>query len=355
MRPSRAVLATSALLAAGCAQAPPRPDVVWPDPPNPPRVRYVKSLRTPADMQPKGWDAFRRAILGARDEVVLQRPMGLALSEDGQRLYIADPKLAMVVLADFQAHTMRQFAPDEPIRDPFGVALDADENLYVSDTRSKQVVVLSKEGKRLRAIARDAARPTGIAVDRRRRILYVTDSGSVKTDQHRILAYGLDGQFLRSIGARGLEDGQFNFPVFLALDAAGNLYVADTMNFRIQVFDPEGSLVRKFGEQGDVPGTFASMKGLAFDGFGNLYAVEHEAAVVQIFNRDFDLLMFFGGLARKLEFMEMPCGIAIDPQTNRIYVGDQGGFSRINVYELVNTRPEDSKPPREAQPEAGKK
>jgi DNA-binding beta-propeller fold protein YncE len=64
---------------------------------------------------------------------------------------------------------------------------------------------------------------------------------------------------------------------------------------------------------------------------------------VQLFNSRFQPLMFFGGYAQKLEYFDIPSGIAIDPRTNRIYVCNEF-IARVNVYELVNTAAEDSFP-----------
>jgi DNA-binding beta-propeller fold protein YncE len=181
----------------------------------------------------------------------------------------------------------------------------------------------------------------------------VADSARHGSDKHRVLAYDLDGHKLRELGpkegapGRGNGDGQFYFPSYVSVDRNGMVYVGDTMNFRIQVFGPDGKFARKFGEGGDGPGTFQRIKGLAFDSFGNLYVVDGGHANVQLFNKDFQVLMFFGGSAPKLEYFDVPSGIAIDPKTNRIYVCNEY-LARVNVYELVNTSETDSISPPEA-------
>lgn len=334
----------------GCATKQIGKPVVWPDPPDPARIRFVTAFRQGDDIDLSGWSRFSRALLGGSRDPGLAQPMGVAVSEDGQRLYIADHGLGRVLLADFQQKSLKLFAPDEGMGKPLNVALDADENVYVSDSLGHQILVFSRKGERLRGIGgNDLERPTGLAIDRARKLLYVSDSAHRKSDRHRVLVYDLGGKHLRDLGPRegpggkGGGDGQFHFPAYLAVDRDGNVYVGDTMNFRIQVFDLEGKFVRKYGEAGDGPGTFARLKGLAFDSFGNLYAVDGGHSNVQILSRDFQPLMFFGGYAKKIEYFDIPSGIAIDPRTNRIYVCNEF-VSRINVYELVNTKAEDSTP-----------
>jgi DNA-binding beta-propeller fold protein YncE len=336
-----------ALAALGCAPSSIGRPVVWPEPPEKARIRFVTAFRHTQDLDNSGWSKFKRAIFGGSSDPQLAQPMGVAVSDDGRRLYIADYGLGHVLVADFGKRSMTMFAEDEPMGKPFAVALDAKENVYVSDSTGKQIIVFSRSGERLRAFgSKDLERPTGLALDRTRGLLYVADSASRTSDRHGVIVYDLSGKKLRALGpasgpTKGDADGQLYFPTYLAVDAGGNVFVADTMNFRVQEFDADGKFVRKFGENGDTVGTFARLKGIAFDSFGNIYVVDGGHSNVQIFNHDFVPLMFFGGYAAKLEYFDVPSGIAIDPRTNRIYVCNQF-ISRINVYELINTTAKDS-------------
>ena len=62
--------------------------------------------------------------------------------------------------------------------------------------------------------------------------------------------------FLREWGTKGSGDGQFDFPVCLALDGADNVYVTDLLNRQVQVFDNRGRFLRKWGTEGDEDGQF---------------------------------------------------------------------------------------------------
>lgn len=340
-----ALLAPIALAALACASTPKkRAEVVWPDPPEKPRISFVTAFRTTDDLDTSGWRSFTRTLLGASaDESLPLQPMGLALSGDGQRAYIADYKGGQIVLADLEGKKVSRFAPDQPLRLPFNVALDGEENVYVSDSAAKAVFVLDRRGQRVKTIGQGVLeRPTGLAMDLKRRVLYVTDCGGRDSPTHRVLAFALDDLKVREVGGgKGSGDGQFYFPTYLAVDPEGNLFVADTLNFRVQVFDPDGRFLAQHGEAGGTPGTFSKLKGLAFDGFGNLYAVDGDHSVVQIFNSKFEPLMWFGGFFNALEYFDIPSCIAIDRRTNRIFVCNEH-YGRVNVYQLINTTAGDS-------------
>ncbi|BDG07413.1 NHL repeat-containing protein [Anaeromyxobacter paludicola] len=334
------LLATFAL---ACAAQQKKSEVVWPDPPEVARIKFVRAFRTNADLDDSGWAKFQRGVIGGDNSITLQQPMGLAISDDGKRIYVADYQGCSVVVADLEKKSLARFAPEDPFAFPFNVALDGEENVYVTEPTTRLVRVFNKAGKRLRAFGdKDLVRPTGLVIDRARKILYVADTAKVDSDLHRVLVYSLAGEKLREVGnGRGSDEGQFNFPSYLALDAQGNLYVGDTMNFRMQVFDAEGKFLRTYGQPGTGLGTFARIKGIDFDGFGNLYVADGEHSVVQIFNRDFQPLMYFGGYVNALEYFDIPSCLAVDRKTNRIYVCNEH-YARVNVYDLINTKAEDS-------------
>jgi len=70
--------------------------------------------------------------------------------------------------------------------------------------------------------------------------IYVADGVTMNGGNARVAKFDKDGHFIKSWGARGTENGQFNSLHGIALDAQGNVYVADAGNKRIQVFDGEG-------------------------------------------------------------------------------------------------------------------
>ncbi len=68
-------------------------------------------------------------------------------------------------------------------------------------------------------------------------------------------------------GGRGSGKGEFDAPTAIALDANGNILIADTNNGRIQKFSPNGTFLASIGQ-------FEAPNGIAVDGAGNIYVAE---------------------------------------------------------------------------------
>jgi DNA-binding beta-propeller fold protein YncE len=83
-------------------------------------------------------------------------------------------------------------------------------------------------------------RTAGVAWDRSGNI-YVADGAGNGVGNARVAKFDKDGHFIKSWGQRGTGIGQFNALRGIALDAGGNVYVADAGNKRIQVFDGDGN------------------------------------------------------------------------------------------------------------------
>jgi hypothetical protein len=83
-------------------------------------------------------------------------------------------------------------------------------------------------------------RTADVAWDRAGNI-YVADGVAINGGNARVAKFDKDGHFIKSWGQRGGEPGQFNSLRGIALDAQGNVYVADAGNKRIQVFDGDGT------------------------------------------------------------------------------------------------------------------
>ena len=97
------------------------------------------------------------------------------------------------------------------------------------------------------------------------------------------------------------ENLAFNSPSDLVMDAAGNMYILDSGNCRIQKFDPEGKFLASFGREGQGPGEFQSPTSLDIDAEGNLIVADRRSRKIQTFTKE-------GGLLETITMTKNPFG-----------------------------------------------
>jgi sugar lactone lactonase YvrE len=322
----------------GCAGAQ-REHFAWPQPPDKARVEYVRSLQSGNDLDPGFFGRLLQILVPRDSGAAVKAPTGLALSPDGKRLYVACGSASRIVRVDLAENTMTQVTSSTKPHpgSMVSVAVDDAEDLYVSDRTQNAIVVLDRNGKFLRKFGAETLKvPTQLAIDRKAQLLYVLSGATSAQSEHTVEVYSLKGEHLRTIGRRGSDQGDFNFPTYLTVAPDGALYVSDMLNFRVQIFDREGKFQSAFGTLGTGgAGAFDKIKGLAFDSFGNLYVVDAQQGV-HIFNPSRQPLMLFGGAP----LINTPNAIAITPD-NHIFVSDFG-LNRVHELKLVNTSAEDS-------------
>ena len=310
---------------------------VWPLPPEQPRVRYVMTLRGVADFAPpKKPSRWRKALLGEdttqKPLESMAKPYGIAVAPTGE-VYVTDTSSGRVFVFNEAAKTVTFVGTSGTgrVTKPIGVAVDADGRVFVADSALGRVFGYAQDGSLAVAIGRDGEfqNASGLAIDRENKLLYVADS-----KKHQVLCYSsVDGAAVRVIGERGSDPGMFNFPTNLAVDREGRLYVADTLNFRVQVFDKNGSHLRSIGGIGDTPGRLNRPKGVGVDSEGHIYVADASFNNFQIFDLDGNILLFVGMAGREVGEFILPAGLYVDHQ-DRIYVADQGN-GRVQVFQYV--------------------
>ncbi len=342
MRPPRlrrqAGLILGALALAGCATAAPKPvtELVWPLPPEQPRIKYLQSYSRRGHFGTEGKDRFLEALLGedpaSKERMV--KPYAVTADNRG-RVYVTDTGIGVVWVFDAEKKQVR-FLGDSGqgrLATPTGVAVDPRGVVFVSDSKLARVFGFDESGKVVLAIgeADELKSPAGLAIDRSSGRLYVADSRL-----HKVRVYdSASGKFLHEFGERGTEPGKFNYPTNLFF-RNGRVYVTDTMNFRVQIFDPDGRHVGKLGEMGANLGQFARPKGVAVDSEGNAYVVDTAFNNFQIFNGGGELLLFVGRVGTQPGEFWLPAGLFIDEQ-DRILVVDQYN-RRVQAFQYLGEK-----------------
>jgi sugar lactone lactonase YvrE len=303
--------------------------VVWPAPPDQPRIAYVRTLRVPHDIgqNPSMFTRVGHWITGETGEsLALQRPFGLALDESGN-LCLTDTGAKLVCYLDFKHKKWRRYPASgkTAFESPVAVARHAGV-FYVADSSLGKVLAFGDDGKPAFEISQPLIRPVGLAI--------AGDSLAVVDSQlHAVFVFDLAGKFRFKFGRRGVEPGEFNFPTHIANDGAGHWLVTDSMNCRIQTFSASGDFISEFGSSGDTSGHFGRPKGVAADSYGHIYVADAVFDNVQIFDATGHLLLNFGQSGDGPDSFSLPNGIAIGPD-NSIYVAD-GYNHRVEQFKYL--------------------
>jgi DNA-binding beta-propeller fold protein YncE len=272
-------------------------------------------------------------VAGEPDHPHLMRPYSIAVDSRG-RAVVTDPGANGVHIFDFENHKYkfleRRDKGKDSMHSPQCVALDAQDNIYVTDSEAGKIFVFEPSGKFRRTIGSLKGgegyfkRPTGIAVDSAAQRIYITD-----TLRDKIFVMDMNGSVLQTIGKRGNGDLEFNLPTEV-LVRDQNLFVVDAMNFRVQFLNRSGEFETAVGRVGDSSGTMYRPKGIGVDSEGHLYVVDGLWGVVQVFDQQGRLLYYFGTRGTGVGEFQLPAGLFID-HDDRIFVVDSYN-RRIQVF-----------------------
>lgn len=311
-------------------------NVVWPSPPEKPRIAYLWSLYSFA---PKGdsIENYLEHMGGAADAGELPymlKPFGIFAGPNNM-LYIVDQGIPRVSIVNLKTQEILHLGYEGigRLQMPIAVALDNSGRIYVTDSETATVNIFGPSGKFSGYLGEKDffRRPTGIVVENATQRIYVLD-----TAEHKVNVFDASGTFRFSFGKRGSNNGEFNYPTHIAAGKDGRIYITDAMNFRIQIFGRDGNFLAVFGKQGDEYYDIDKPKGIAVDTHGHIYLVDTMQDMVKIFDDQGRLLLFFGAQGNAPGTFSMPAGISIDDR-NTIYIADTYNH-RIQAFKLIEEK-----------------
>jgi YD repeat-containing protein len=187
--------------------------------------------------------------------------------------------------------------------------------------------------------------PFGIAKDPLNGYLYIADGGN-----NRIEVLTTSGTFVEAIGwgvkdgkgeletcetackagIPGSGNGQLNGPAGLRFDSAGDLWVTETGNNRVEEFSPTGTYMSQFGSKGSGNGQLSEPTGIAIDE-GEIYIVDRGNARVEEFSPAGTYLSQFGSKGSERGQFSNPVSIVANENNGELYISDAGN-NRIEVW-----------------------
>ncbi len=239
----------------------------------------------------------------------LNSPSGLAFDSFGTTLYVSDSANHRVREIS-TVGIISTLAGPSPFAYPANLALDMEGNLYIADTDANQVFQYSVNSKTLSVFAGAAAAsgafagdggsatqarlnsPAGLTVDPAGN-LYIADSGNYRVREvaaSKISTLAGSGLFRYAGDGGQAINAQLNFPAGMALDSAGTLYFADSANNRVRKVTSAGMITTVAGNglaayKGDngnpINASLNNPTDVALDGGGNLYIADAGNSVVR--------------------------------------------------------------------------
>jgi sugar lactone lactonase YvrE len=208
----------------------------------------------------------------------------------------------------------------------YGLGLDAQSNVYATDTTHAQIEQFTPDGRFLRTIGPvghdlpQFVRLHGVEVDAAGN-LYVAASGS-----NLVQKLSPSDQLRLEVGGSGSVPGRLNGPDDVAVDKAGNFYLAEYVNGRVQKFSPGGQALKTFGT-----GAMEAPADVALDAAGNIYVCEPPRQYIRELSPSGQTLKLWSSLRTSVGYLGRPTGVALDAAST-MYVAD---YDRHRILKLV--------------------
>gem|GEM_PF-3340204 len=209
---------------------------------------------------------------------------GIAVDKD-KRVYVADTEHHRIQVFDFEGNFIRIIGErgtgDGQLQFPSSLAIDRNRNiLYTSDDDNSRVmkfdISAANPGGYLGQWGNDSSGTTGlryptkIAFDKVTNAMYVVDSGN-----HRIIKLSADMQALTSWGGYGDGSGKFRFPIDVAVDSHGDVYVLDDARREVQRFDSSGTYLESWPVNFDQGLSYLyGLQAIYIDPLDNVYVID---------------------------------------------------------------------------------
>jgi DNA-binding beta-propeller fold protein YncE len=211
----------------------------------------------------------------------------------------------------------------------FGLRIDPQDNIWTIDEGANQVVKFDSEGRVALVLGR---KPETIGV-RPRQAPGGGGPGGGGPGPGPGAGPGPGGAAANRRPGEGIPGSSFSRPSDVTWDKAGNIYVADGMgtNNRVAKFDKDGRFLKHWGSTGSEPGQFQGVKAIAIDAQGDVYVADVGNKRIQVFDAE-------GTFKRQFAGVGTPLTMCMTRGANQVlYVshsGDPDGMEDAAIYKV---------------------
>jgi len=270
----------------------------------------------------------------SRRAIRLALVLGLLFSSatNFSQLVYAQRPTDPLLLAPQQAPALDYVAVPKPVTLPDGmttgapasVAFDRQGHLWILYRGRQPFAEFDGNGTFIRAFGDNLmVRPHGLRFDAEGNI-WATDVAA-----HIVMKVSVQGKILLTLGEKG-QRGLINEPNDIAFGPTGDVFVAQGHTAgvngdpRVLKFDKTGTFVKSWGGKGKGPGQFEVAHGIAIDAKGQVWVADRENQRIQIFDQDGDFI-------RELKYAGLPCSVQVSDRYVYMVNGFAGQLLRLNL------------------------
>jgi streptogramin lyase len=237
-------------------------------------------------------------------------PTGIGVNPINGAVVVSDEKNNRVQVFNEKGEFVRTFGTEGTgngqFKEPRGVAVDSKGNIWVTDTGNNRIEEFNEKGEYLAQVGAKGTgngqftEPKGLAVDSKGNI-WVADSGN-----SRVQEFNEKREYVRQFAA-GTN------PIGIAVDSKGNVWSDNEDEIgAVEEHNEKGEVLQKFATRGEGKGQVLEPKRLAVDSAGDVWVPDAGNNRVDVFNERGELLRSFGTYGTGSEQMEYPTGVAVD-------------------------------------------
>ncbi len=330
------ILLVLALLPLACSGAPVKEEVpltLYPEPPAPPRIQFLRSVSMGKDIEEAATGLDSLLFGDTKLEKTFMAPYGATIRNG--IVYVADIQQGAILTLDFKNKKMDfvHVSGRGELQKPVNLTFDEDNRMYVADLGRRQLVIYDQNFNYVDELGPfDKEKSKVVDVEVSKDKLFVLDSGDA-------LVHVFDRKSLKELSTIGVDEEsgiKHKAPTNLSLDMEGNLLVVDSILCQVFVWSPEGKLLRTIWSPGDIVGQFARPKGIAYSD-DLVYVVDSSFENCQIFDAEGEILLFFGNPGVRPGNLYLPAGVWVGIEGLDLFQDDYAeGFHPEKIIIITN-------------------